>query len=153
MKHIRALSVDLDDTLWNNRPLLMAAGQEPYAWLGRHYRPIKARYSLAGMRSLRQDPLRQDPELHQGVTTLGRTLLRLVAESAGCACVRRTPRHPRWTAEPETGLHCFMARKTRIAEERPGNRNLRLLGQLVSFLRPYRAALAGALVALRTTSW
>ncbi len=41
-----------------------------------------------------------------------------------------------------------MARKTRIAEERPGNRNLRLLGQLLSFLRPYRAALAGALVAL-----
>jgi ATP-binding cassette subfamily B protein len=41
-----------------------------------------------------------------------------------------------------------MARKTRIAEDRPGSRNLRLLGQLLSFLRPYRAALAGALVAL-----
>ena len=41
-----------------------------------------------------------------------------------------------------------MARRTQIAEERPGNRNLRTLGQLVSFLRPYHAVLVGALVAL-----
>ena len=41
-----------------------------------------------------------------------------------------------------------MARETRLAEERPANRNLRLLGQLLSFMHPYRAALVGALVAL-----
>ncbi len=35
---------------------------------------------------------------------------------------------------------------TRSAEERPGNRNLRLLGQLLSFLRPYRTALAGSVL-------
>ena len=41
-----------------------------------------------------------------------------------------------------------MARMTQITEERPSNRNLRELGQLFSFLRPYYAALVGALVAL-----
>jgi ABC-type multidrug transport system fused ATPase/permease subunit len=47
------------------------------------------------------------------------------------------------------GLDCrarYGVRGARSAEERPGNRNLRLLGQLLSFLRRYRAALAGALV-------
>ena len=47
------------------------------------------------------------------------------------------------------GLDCrtrYGVRGARSAEERPGNRNPRLLGQLLSFLRRYRAALAGALV-------
>ena len=41
-----------------------------------------------------------------------------------------------------------MARRTRVTEERPGNRDLRVLGQLFSLLRPYRAALVAALAAL-----
>lgn len=54
MKHIRTLTFDLDDTLWDNRPVLMAAEQALYDWLGRHYPRIKARYTLEGMRNRRQ---------------------------------------------------------------------------------------------------
>jgi ATP-binding cassette subfamily B protein len=41
-----------------------------------------------------------------------------------------------------------MARKIRITEQRPASRDLRVLGQLFSLLRPYRAVLVAALAAL-----
>lgn len=41
-----------------------------------------------------------------------------------------------------------MARNSPILEQRPASRNLRVLTQLVRFLRPYRATVAAALVAL-----
>ena len=65
MKHIRAVTVHLNDTLWDNRPVLMPAEHALYACLGRHYPRVKARYTLEAMRSLRQDLLRQDPELRE----------------------------------------------------------------------------------------
>ena len=83
MKHIRALTFDLDDTLWDNRPVLLAAEQALYDWLGRHYPGIKTRYSLEDMWNLRRDLLRQTPELHNDVTTLRKKSLRIMARSAG----------------------------------------------------------------------
>ncbi|BAU47513.1 ABC transporter ATP-binding protein [Sulfurifustis variabilis] len=41
-----------------------------------------------------------------------------------------------------------MARRAPITEQRPSSRNLRVLARLFAFVRPYRAALAGALAAL-----
>ena len=35
--NIRALTFDLDDTLWDNRPVLRAAEQSLYDWLAEHY--------------------------------------------------------------------------------------------------------------------
>ena len=43
IKQLRALTFDLDDTLWDNRPVLMAAEQTLYDWLGQHYPRINAR--------------------------------------------------------------------------------------------------------------
>jgi FMN phosphatase YigB (HAD superfamily) len=45
IKQLRALTFDLDDTLWDNRPVLMAAEQTLYDWLGQHYPRINARQS------------------------------------------------------------------------------------------------------------
>ena len=83
MKRIRALTFDLDDTLWDNRPVLMAAEQTLYDWLCRHYPHISLHYSLEDMWKLRQDLLQQKPELRNDVTLLRKTSLRLAAESAG----------------------------------------------------------------------
>ena len=83
MKHIRALTFDLDDTLWDNRPVLMAAEQTLYDWLCRHYPRIRLRYSLEDMWKLRQDLLQQDPELRNDVTALRKASLCITAESAG----------------------------------------------------------------------
>ncbi len=83
MKHIRALTFDLDDTLWDNRPVLIAAEQALYDWLGQRYPRIKARYSMEEMRNLRQDLLRKAPELRHDVTALRKISLCMLAESVG----------------------------------------------------------------------
>ncbi len=83
MKHLRALTFDLDDTLWDNRPVLMAAEQTLYDWLVRHYPRIEAHYSPESMRDLRQQLLQRNPELIHNINSLRRAALRAVAESAG----------------------------------------------------------------------
>ena len=83
MKHIRALTFDLDDTLWDNRPVLMAAEQTQYDWLCRHYPRIGLRYSLEDMWKLRQDLLQENMELRNDITALRKTSLRRAAESSG----------------------------------------------------------------------
>ena len=83
MKHLRALTFDLDDTLWDNGPVLVAAEQSLYDWLGRHYPRIKARYNLEDLRKLLRNLLQQNPELRNDINTLRKTSLRVAAESVG----------------------------------------------------------------------
>lgn len=83
MQHLSALTFDLDDTLWDNRTVLMAAEQTVYDWLVRHYPRIRQRYCLEDMWHLRQALLRQDPGLRHDVTALRKHSLRIVAESCG----------------------------------------------------------------------
>lgn len=83
MKHIRALTFDLDDTLWDNRPVLMRAEQTLYDWLCRHYPRISGYYRIEDMLTLRQQLLQQDPELKNDVTRLRKTSLNIMARTAG----------------------------------------------------------------------
>ena len=83
IKQLRALTFDLDDTLWDNRPVLMAAEQTLYDWLGQNYPRIKARHSLEGLRKLSRVQLQRNPELRHNVTKLRKTSLRIAAESVG----------------------------------------------------------------------
>ena len=83
MKHLRALTFDLDDTLWDNRPVLMAAEQSLYDWLGRHYPRINQHYSLEDMWSLRQGLLKQNPDLRHDVTALRKDSLHVMAQTCG----------------------------------------------------------------------
>lgn len=81
--NLRALTFDLDDTLWDNRPVLRAAEQSLYDWLAEHYPRIKRHYSLQDMQQLRRDLLQRNPALRHDVNTLRKTSLRLAAETAG----------------------------------------------------------------------
>jgi 2-haloalkanoic acid dehalogenase type II len=83
MKHLKALTFDLDDTLWDNRPVLIAAEQSLYDWLGRHYPRINQHYGLEGMLRLRQELLKQNPELRHDVTALRKDSLQVMAQSCG----------------------------------------------------------------------
>ncbi|MGB5260314.1 MAG: hypothetical protein WBO34_07295 [Gammaproteobacteria bacterium] len=53
MKQLRALTFDLDDTLWDNTPVLMAAEQSLYDWLCRHYPHISRHYGPDDMPNMR----------------------------------------------------------------------------------------------------
>jgi 2-haloalkanoic acid dehalogenase type II len=83
VKHLSALTFDLDDTLWDNRPVLMAAEQSLYDWLGRHYPRIKQRYSLEDTWRLRQQLLQRNPELRHDVTALRKNSLHVMAQTSG----------------------------------------------------------------------
>ncbi|HYQ73112.1 MAG TPA: HAD family hydrolase [Gammaproteobacteria bacterium] len=83
MQNIRALTFDLDDTLWDNRSVMLAAEQSLYGWLGRHYPRIVLQFRLEDMWRLRQDLLQQHPGLRNDVTELRKTSLRAVADAAG----------------------------------------------------------------------
>ena len=83
MKHLRALTFDLDDTLWDNRPVLMAAEQSLYDWLGRHYPRINQHYSLEDMWSLRQELLKRNPDLRHDVTALRKDSLHVMTQTCG----------------------------------------------------------------------
>jgi putative hydrolase of the HAD superfamily len=83
MDHIRAITFDLDDTLWDNRPVLMAAEQQLYDWLVRHYPRIGKRYSLEDMRHLRIELYRRDTALRHNISELRKTSLRQAAVSVG----------------------------------------------------------------------
>ena len=86
MQEIQALTFDLDDTLWDNRPVLMKAEQTLYDWLCRHYPRISEFYRIEDMLTLRQQLLRQHPELKHDVTKLRKTSLGIIAETAGYQC-------------------------------------------------------------------
>ena len=71
-----------DDTLWDNRTVLMAAEQAVYDWLAENYPRIAARYSMEDLRQLRIELVRENPDLRNRISELRRQSLRLAARSA-----------------------------------------------------------------------
>lgn len=59
---IRAISFDLDDTLWDTAPVMQRAEVDIHAWLARHYPRVTQRYSVAALTALRAQVAAQDPE-------------------------------------------------------------------------------------------
>jgi 2-haloalkanoic acid dehalogenase type II len=83
VNHIRTLTFDLDDTLWDNRAVLMAAEQALHDWLHGNYPRITRRYSLDDMRRMRIDLVRQEPGWRSRISELRKHSLRLAARSVG----------------------------------------------------------------------
>ena len=83
MLQIRALTFDLDDTLWDNRPVMLAAEQALYDWLRTNYPRIGQRYTLDELTGLRRDLAERDPGLRYHMTALRKASLSLAAESVG----------------------------------------------------------------------
>ena len=87
---LRAVSLDLDDTLWETVPVLARAEQRLLAWLERHYPRLAAAYDLAGARAQRVALAREHPEFAHDMTWLRTESLRRAAVAAGYpeACAR-----------------------------------------------------------------
>lgn len=77
---IRAITFDLDDTLWAIDPVIERAEQCMHAWLVEHYPRLPQRYSLADLRALRDDMLDQRPDLAHDLSALRRASLALAAQ-------------------------------------------------------------------------
>ena len=83
MNNIRALTFDLDDTLWDNREVIMTAEKTLHDWLVDHYPRLTERYSLEDMCRMRIDLLRRQPYLRNAITELRIQSLKQVARSVG----------------------------------------------------------------------
>ena len=66
---VRAITLDLDDTLWPIEPVMLRAEQRLDAWLRTHCPPVADRYPIAAMRALRDEVAAANPELAHDFTT------------------------------------------------------------------------------------
>ena len=81
---IRAITFDLDDTLWDIWPIILRAEERLHAWLSEHYPQIPARYTALALRQLCAEIARQQPEIAHDRTLLRKEALRLAAQQVGC---------------------------------------------------------------------
>jgi len=80
-KNIRLITFDLDDTLWPTKPVIMAAEQRVYDWLGQHAPRITAALSIRAMRRQRLMWMEQHPGLAHDLTLVRlKTLEDLMSE-------------------------------------------------------------------------
>ena len=80
---LRAISFDLDDTLWPVGPVLQRAEQRLHAHLRRHHPRLAARFDFEGMLALRARVLNEAPGLAQDVTRLRKAVLARAARESG----------------------------------------------------------------------
>ena len=83
MQGIRAICVDLDDTLWPVTPVIERAERRLYAWLAEHYPRISATTSVEDMRQTRTAVVGEHPERCHDLGFLRREVIARHARAAG----------------------------------------------------------------------
>ena len=83
MNGIRAITLDLDDTLWEIQPLIRRAEEALYAWLGDNYPRITERFDRDGLYELRRQVLADFPERAHDLTFLRHTVLSRAGAAVG----------------------------------------------------------------------
>jgi putative hydrolase of the HAD superfamily len=83
-RQILGVTFDLDDTLYDNRPVLEHAECALYAWLTEHHPRVAERYDREALRSLRHEVLASAPALRHDVSALRKRALALAADRVGC---------------------------------------------------------------------
>ncbi|MFM2340550.1 MAG: hypothetical protein RLZZ592_203 [Pseudomonadota bacterium] len=80
---LRAITLDLDDTLWPVGPTLVRAEQVLHDWLRAQAPATAAAFGVERMLALRQDVARRRPDLAHDLTALRRITLREALAAAG----------------------------------------------------------------------
>ena len=75
MKDIRAITIDLDDTLWEIHPVIHRAERGLYEWLGEHYPRITAMFSRDAILQQRVAVAEEFPQQNHDYTFMRRTVL------------------------------------------------------------------------------
>ncbi len=82
MNDVRLLTFDLDNTLWDVERIIVRAEADMVAWLDAHY-PDWQRVGRDGLRALRGDVARQQPEICHDLTAVRLEVLRRALLQAG----------------------------------------------------------------------
>ena len=80
---IRAITIDLDDTLWEIHPVIHRAERRLFRWLGKHYPKITAMFSPEAMLEVRKRVVLDHPDQCHDYTYLRRTVLGRLGVAAG----------------------------------------------------------------------
>jgi len=83
LDRIRAISLDLDDTLWDIAPVIRRAEAALWAWLGEHYPRIPERYAPGDAAEIRSAVVGEFPERSHDLRFLRMTVVGRMAEGAG----------------------------------------------------------------------
>jgi len=83
MPPIRAITLDLDDTLWPSAPTLTRAEQRAHAWLATHAPAVAALWSIEQLRELRMSIFNERADLRHNFLRLRRMALHVAFERAG----------------------------------------------------------------------
>ena len=80
---IRAITLDLDDTLWPVWPAIERAEATLQAWLRQHAPQTAARFDLDGMRAMRAAVTAEHPALTHDLSALRRESIRRMLDASG----------------------------------------------------------------------
>jgi FMN hydrolase / 5-amino-6-(5-phospho-D-ribitylamino)uracil phosphatase len=83
MDGLRAITLDLDDTLWPIAPVIEQAEQALHAWLQRHAPAVVERYDIEALRLLRDEVARDRPEWAHDFTRIRHTSIGLALQHCG----------------------------------------------------------------------
>jgi putative hydrolase of the HAD superfamily len=85
MNTAQAICLDLDDTLWDLRPVIPRAERTLYDWYGEHYPDVLKVYTPKDVLELRQKTALGNPQLRHDLTALRLMVLGKIAVDAGYA--------------------------------------------------------------------
>lgn len=108
---IKALTLDLDDTLWPVWPAIERAEHELHAWLGQHAGATAQRFDVAALRVLREAVAAENPQWAHDFTRMRRASLAHALTLAGDDA-----------ALADAGFDVFFAARNRVelyADARP----------------------------------
>lgn len=80
---IKAVTFDLDDTLWEIWPIIERAERRLHDWLSHHHPAVTARYTPLQLRQLCDMIARKRPDIAHDRTELRKAALKMAAERAG----------------------------------------------------------------------
>lgn len=86
MNGIRLITFDLDNTLWDNDPVITRAENRLYQWLQDNCPKLAERFSADELIRLRLELLEQDPALAASISELRRRSLAHAMEAVGYTC-------------------------------------------------------------------
>jgi putative hydrolase of the HAD superfamily len=82
-RRLRLITFDLDDTLWDLRPVLLQAEQELAVWAGGRCPELVERFDRAALMALRLELMANRPELAHRISDVRIESLRLALEQCG----------------------------------------------------------------------
>jgi FMN hydrolase / 5-amino-6-(5-phospho-D-ribitylamino)uracil phosphatase len=152
VQHIRAITLDLDDTLWEITPVIRRAEAELWRWLETHYPDIPGSFTEHAALSLRQRVLEEHAHRRHDLRFLRKTVLGHMAEAAGYTIELVEPAFQvfdaarnkvEFYADVLPALHA-LARRFPIIAVTNGNANLESIGIRDLFSDVVTAVDAGA---------